>query len=310
MVGRRFGGARIRAKIKQMTKPLARIDLHTHSTRSDGRGAPEQVMREAAEAGLDVVALTDHDTVSGWAEAAATCADLGLEFVPGIEVTSRALIARGDGSFDKFSVHMLAYYVDPNNAALIETLDASVGNRTERLKQIVEKLAEDYDLEWVHVEEQLAGGKTAGRPAIADAMIQRGIIDDRAEFFTFVKPGSKYYVPNRGVPTPEEAIRLIRGAGGVPIIAHPMARGQGPMPGQPMPTAHFESMIEAGLGGFEAFHRDVAPHVSEWLQKLAFEHDLVLTGSSDYHGTGKPNRLGENLTAAAMFELLKVKARG
>jgi len=291
-----------------MTKPIARIDLHTHSTRSDGRGSPEQVMREAAGAGLDVVALTDHDTTSGWAEAAATCAELGLEFVPGIEVTSRALIDRGDGSIEKFSVHMLAYYVDPLNADLVATLEASVGSRVQRLREIVERLAADYDLEWGHVEEVLAGGKTAGRPAVADAMINRGIIADRAEFFDFVKPGSKYYVPNRGVPTPEAAIRLIRGAGGVPIIAHPMARGRGPLPGQPMPTAHFESLIEAGLGGFEAFHRDVAPHVSEWLQKLAFEHDLVLTGSSDYHGTGKPNLLGENLTAPAMFERLKAQA--
>jgi predicted metal-dependent phosphoesterase TrpH len=264
-------------------------------------------MREAAEAGLDVVALTDHDTTSGWAEAAATCAELGLEFVPGIEVTSRALIERTDGSFEKFSVHMLAYYPDPNNQALLSTLEASVGSRVTRLKEITDLLAFDYDFDWSHVEEQLAGGKTAGRPAVADAMIARGLINERAEFFDFVKPGSKYYVPNRGVPTPEEAIRLIRGAGGVPIIAHPMARGKGPLPGQPMPTAHFESLIEAGLGGFEAFHRDVAPHVSEWLQQLAFTHDLVLTGSSDYHGTGKPNLLGENLTAPAMFERLKAQ---
>jgi hypothetical protein len=91
-------------------------------------------------------------------------------------------------------------------------------------------------------------------------------------------------------------------------MAHPMARGNGPLPGQPMPTAHFESLIEAGLGGLEAFHRDVAPHVSEWLQQLAFTHDLVLTGSSDYHGTGKPNRLGENLTTPQMFDRLKAQA--
>ena len=292
-----------------MTKPLARIDLHTHSTRSDGRGSPTQVMQEAAEAGLDVVALADHDTVSGWSEAAQACQELGVEFVPAIEVTSRALISRGDGTVEKFSVHMLAYYPDPTNTLLAETLQLSVANRVERLKQITDLLAQDYDLDWSHVEEVLEGGKTAGRPAVADAMINRGLIGERAEFFDFVKPGSKYYVPNRGVPTPEDAIRMIRGAGGVPVIAHPMARGRGPMPGQPMPTAHFESLIAAGLGGFEAFHRDVAPHVSEWLQQLAFEHDLVLTGSSDYHGTGKPNRLGENLTAPEMFERLKAQAK-
>ena len=266
-------------------------------------------MREAAEAGLDVIALTDHDTVSGWPEAAATCNELGLEFVPGIEVTSRALIDQPDGSVEKFSVHMLAYYPDPTNSELAATLEASVTNRVERLKQITDLLAQDYDFDWSHVEEVLEGGKTAGRPAVADAMINRGLIGERAEFFDFVKPGSKYYVPNRGVPTPEEAIRLIRGAGGVPIIAHPMARGRGPMPGEPMPTSHFESLIEAGLGGFEAFHRDVAPHVSEWLQQLAFTHDLVLTGSSDYHGTGKPNLLGENLTAPEMLERLKAQVR-
>jgi predicted metal-dependent phosphoesterase TrpH len=265
-------------------------------------------MREAAEAGLDVVALADHDTVSGWPEAAATCAELGLEFVPAIEVTSRAVIDRGDGSFAKFSVHMLAYYPDPTNEALAATLEASVSNRVERLKQITDLLAQDYDFDWSHVEEVLQGGKTAGRPAVADAMINRGLISERAEFFEFVRPGSKYYVPNRGVPTPEAAIRLIRSAGGVPVIAHPMARGNGPLPGQPMPVDHFQSLIEAGLGGFEAFHRDVAPHVTDWLQQLAFAHDLVLTGSSDYHGTGKPNRLGENLTSPEMFERLKSQA--
>lgn len=293
-----------------MISSTAKIDLHTHSLRSDGRGTPAQVMQEAFDAGLDIVALTDHDTISGWAEAAHTAADLGLGFVPGIEVTTRALVKDETGKEHKFSVHMLAYLPDPNNTELAQVLAESVDSRRVRLEDITKLLAQDYDITWDHVELELESGKTAGRPAIADAMIARGIILDRSEFFDFVFPGSKYYVPNRGVPETYEAISLIRRAGGVPVIAHPMARGTGPKPGEPMPLRHFETMIEAGLAGFEAYHRDVPAHVTEWLEKLAFEKSLVLTGSSDYHGTGKPNLLGENKTAADMLQRILAQASG
>jgi len=267
-------------------------------------------MKEAAAAGLDIVALTDHDTISGWAEAAHAALEVGLGFVPGIEVTTRALVKDPDGREHKFSVHMLAYLPDPNNAALAQVLAESVDSRKVRLQGITDLLAQDYDITWDHVEAELESGKTAGRPAIADAMILRGIIADRSEFFDFVFPGSKYYVPNRGVPETYEAISLIRRAGGVPVIAHPMARGTGPRPGEPMPVRHFETMIEAGLAGFEAYHRDVPAHVAQWLEMMAFKHSLVLTGSSDYHGTGKPNRLGENRTAAEMLQRILDQATG
>ena len=293
-----------------MISPTARIDLHTHSTRSDGRGDPAQVMREAAEAGLDIVALTDHDTTQGWDEAQAACDEFGLGFIGGIEVTTRTRYVRDDGSAYGFTVHMLAYLPNPDFAELKTLLAASVEERHGRLRAIVDKLSMDYDLSWDDVEEVLAAGATPGRPAVADAMIKRGHITVRDEFFTFVKPGSKYYVPNMQVPTPEEAIRLIRSAGGVPVIAHPMARGMGPRPGDAMPVDHFEHMIDAGLAGFEAFHRDVPPHITEWLEQLAFKHDLFLTGSSDYHGTGKENRLGENLTAPEVLQQILNQATG
>lgn len=292
-----------------MIDQSARIDLHSHSTCSDGRETPTEVMRQAKEAGLNYIALTDHDSTKGWAEAEAEAIELGINLVPGIEVTSRALIALPKGETAKFSVHMLAYLPNPENRALKKMLEDSVNLRVERLKQITELLSQDFDVDWDSVLEALPPGATAGRPAVADAMINRGIFTKRDEFFKLVYPGSKYYVPNRGVPTPEVAIAIIRQAGGVPIIAHPMARGHGPKPGDAMPRAHFLSMIEAGLAGFETEHRDVPEHAREWLEQLAFEFDLITTGSSDYHGSGKENRLGERLTKPAMLERIYTQAK-
>ncbi len=287
---------------------LAKIDLHTHSLKSDGRGSPSQVMQEAKTAGLDIVALTDHDTVAGWEEARTAAAELGLGFVPGIEVTTRSGETGTDGVTRRFTTHLLAYFPDPNEPNLKAALDDSVTSRVSRLKTITDRLSEDFDLTWEHVSEVLADGKVAGRPAIADAMIRRGLLETRDPFFDLVRPGTKYYEPNRGVPNTIDAIKLIRGAGGVPVIAHPMARGNGPKPGEPMPRVGFEAMIAAGLAGFEAHHRDVAPHVSEWLQQLAFEHGSFVTGSSDYHGTGKQNRLGEHLTEVSVLRKIMDQA--
>ena len=283
---------------KAQTPLQARIDLHTHSLRSDGRGTPSQVMAEAKEAGLNVVALTDHDTVAGWDEARVSAGALGLGFIPGIELTTR--VQRN--AQHKFTVHLLAYLPDPTHPALLQVLGNSISSRVERLKEITDLLSVDFDITWDHVLEVLADGKVAGRPAVADAMIQRGLIPSREPFFEWVKPGSKYYVPNRGVPETVDAIALVREVGGVPVIAHPMARGGGPQPGDPMPKAHFCELIEAGLAGFEAHHRDVPAHVSEWLMAMAEEFDLFVTGSSDYHGTGKPNRLGEHLTSPQVLD--------
>lgn len=292
-----------------MISPTARIDLHTHSTCSDGRDTPIELIRQAKAAGLDVVALTDHDTTKGWADAQVAADELGINLIKGIEVTTRARIAQPDGSVTKFSVHMLAYLPDAENPTLKKMLEDSVNLRVERLKEITQNLKEDYEIDWDDVLEALPKGATAGRPAVADAMIKKGFFDKRDDFFKIVKPGSKYYVPNRGVPTPEEAIQIIRNAGGVPIIAHPMARGYGPKPGEPMPRKHFIEMIEIGLAGFETEHRDIPEHIREWLEQMAFEFDLITTGSSDFHGDGKENRLGENLTNPVMLERILAQAK-
>lgn len=276
----------------------ARIDMHAHSLRSDGTDQPAEVVRKAREAGLDYIALTDHDTTAGWVEARAAAEEHGIGLIPGIELTTRAVSNDGHG----FAVHMLAYLPNPENEPLRLAMGESVEGRLERLKVIVDRLSQDFDLTWNHVLEVLADGKVAGRPAVADAMIARGIFEDRTPFFDLVRPGTKYYVPNLTIPSTRDGIRLIRAAGGVPVIAHPMARGYGPKPGERMPMEHFVGLIEAGLAGFETRHRDVPEHARDWLEDLAAEFGLFTTGSSDYHGHGKPNPLGENLTSPAALE--------
>ena len=280
------------------------IDLHSHSTRSDGRESVRTVFEEAKKAGVDVLALTDHDTTAGWAEAAEVANELGIRFIPGIEVTTRAHVIGRDGKLHKFGVHMLAYLPNPNHPELKQVLEESVLSRESRLREITERVAKDWHISWEEVEAQLSTGATKGRPALADALVAKGHFVNRGEVFdqVFFK-NSPYYVPNRGVPDTIEAIRLIRRAGGVPVIAHPLGRGKGPKWYQPLPKAHFEEMIAAGLAGFEVYHRDVPERARRWLISLAKKHDLVITGSSDYHGKdGKVNLLGENTTSEAMLE--------
>jgi hypothetical protein len=290
-----------------------KIDLHSHSTCSDGKESVAEVFRQAKLAEVDVLALTDHDTTHGWAEAASAAAAEGIGFVPGIEVTTRAHVYSPDGELHKFGVHMLAYLPDASHEELAQVLAESVTSRETRLRAIVEKIGADYDLEWSDVEMFIADGATNGRPAVADALVHRKHFDSRDEVFAQIWPNGsdRYYVPNRGVPDTVEAIRLIRRAGGVPIIAHPMSRGKGPDVGQPMPRAHFEEMIAAGLAGFEVNHRDVPDHAKTWLREMAAEFDLIVTGSSDYHGlTGKQNRLGENTTSKEMLDRIIAQATG
>ena len=290
-----------------------KIDLHTHSTFSDGRDSVSEVFQAAALAQLDLIALTDHDTTAGWLDATESAAQFGVGFVPGIEVTTRARVLGEDGEVHRFGLHMLAYLPNPNHLALVGALRTSVESREHRLREIVNRIAEDYSITWDDVLAQLKDGATMGRPAVADALIaktehftERGQVFDQLWY-----KGSKYHVPNTGVPETLEAIELIREAGGVPVIAHPLSRGKGPRPGEPMPLRHFEEMIEAGLAGFECHHRDVPDHARDWLLDLAKKHDLIFTGSSDYHGNlGKQNRIGENTTTPEMFQRIVEQATG
>ncbi len=279
-----------------------RIDLHSHSTRSDGKESPTEVFEHAAAAGVNVLALTDHDTTSGWAEAAVAASRLGLGFVPGIEVTTRAKVTRNQRSHF-ISVHMLAYLPDPNHAALAQILGDSVSTRETRAMAMVELLAKDFDITWELVLEQLDEGATIGRPALADALVQLGVVSNRTEAFeTILSKHGGYYLPTETVDV-FDAIDLIREAGGVPIIAHPLGGARDNLDRGDLPHEHFDELIAAGLAGFEVYHREVPQVAREWLLSLAQKHDLIVTGSSDYHGLhGKPNRLGENVTKPEMLE--------
>jgi len=281
---------------------MVKIDLHTHSTRSDGLDTPSQLVTNAAKAGINVLALTDHDTVSGWDEARAKAIELGLGFVPGIEVTSVSDIERF-GRTIRISVHLLAYLPDPNHEALSLVLDDTVATREARARAIVDKLATEMPITWEMVLDHLDKGATIGRPAIADTLVTMKKVSDRSEAFDYyLASDGPFYVSHSAVST-VEAIELIGMAGGVSVIAHPL-KGVGPDTSpEDLPLDHFEEMIQRGLAGIEVYHREVPEAARSWLLDIASKHDLVVTGSSDYHGVaGKPNQLGENTTSQEMLD--------
>ena len=274
-----------------------RIDLHAHSTASDGTESPAVVMAQAAAAGLDVIALTDHDTTAGWVPAAAAARAHGVTLVPGAEVSCRA-----EGT----SVHLLSYLHDPAEPALAAELERTRTDRLERARQMVRLISADYPLTWAEVEARVAPGAPVGRPHIADAMVAKGLVAGRDEAFADVlHSGSRYHVPH-GAPGAADALRLILAAGGVPVLAHPRAGRRG----RTLSDGALSELAGAGLTGLEVDHRDHAPADRAHLRGLAAELGLFVTGSSDYHGAGKPNRLGENLTAPVVLEQLQALATG
>jgi hypothetical protein len=267
-------------------------------------------MINAKKAGLDVIALTDHDTVSGWDEARGKAFELGLGFVPGIEVTSVSDIERF-GRTIRISVHLLAYLPDPDHKALEIVLADTVATREARGRAMVQKLAEQIPITWDMVLDHLDKGATIGRPAIADTLVTMGLVPDRsAAFDYYLSTDGPFYVSHSTVST-LEAISLIRASGGVPVIAHPL-KGVGPdTDPEDLPVDHFEEMIAAGLQGVEVYHRDVPETARKWLHELAAKHDLIITGSSDYHGvSGKPNQLGENTTSQEMLDRIVALGTG
>lgn len=273
-----------------------KIDLHTHSADSDGTERPGDVARAARAAGLDVFALTDHDTTSGWQEAGDAAAAAGISFVPGMEISCTT----GDG----ISVHLLSYLHDPEEPALLAEIESSRSSRLTRAARMVELLSEDYPIDWDIVREHVHDGATVGRPHIADALVTVGVVESRsAAFASVLSSRSRYYVAHHA-PDPVHAVRLVRAAGGVPVFAHPLATARGRVVGPEV----FEAMIDAGLAGLEVAHRDNPEDARARLVRMASEHDLLVTGSSDYHGSGKPNRLGENLTSVQSLVRIEEQA--
>lgn len=269
-----------------------RIDLHTHSTASDGTRTPAQVMDDARAAHLDVIALTDHDTVSGWEEARAN-AD-GLTFVPGAEISCK--------TEDGISLHVVALNFDPLDPDLSASMAITRDDRLPRLEKMVAKLADHgYDISMEQVWEQVPEGATLGRPHLADALVKAGIVSSRDEAFTeLLHNDSPFYVGHIS-PLPVDAVRMIKAAGGVAIFAHPGATKRGAV----VDRAEIMAMTAAGLDALEVDHRDHNEQTRVSLRQIASELGLLCTGASDYHGTGKLNALGENLTDPEVWSQLQ-----
>ncbi|WP_346844477.1 PHP domain-containing protein [uncultured Rothia sp.] len=267
-------------------------DLHIHSKLSDGTQNVQELVQEIAETGLSGFALTDHDTTAGWVQAALLAEESGLDFLPGMEIS-----CAGEG----VSIHLLSYLHDPTYEPLLQEIARARESRMHRAQRMVELLSEDYPIDWRAVMEQTGDGATVGRPHLADALVATGIVATRSEAFaTILTPQSRYYVSHYAVK-PVDAVLLVRAAGGVPVMAHPRARTRGRVASEEM----MESMIDAGLAGLEVYHRDNSAQDQKWLAELADSHGLLKTGSSDYHGAGKPNRLGENTTDAETVQALR-----
>lgn len=275
-----------------------RIDLHAHSNISDGTQPPAVLMAAAKDAGLDVIALTDHDSTAGWHEAAAAAREVGIALVPGMEVSCR--------TSEGITVHLLSYLHDPFNPDLLEEIGKSKDARLSRAERMVERLAEDYPLNWDDVTQHVAPGATVGRPHIADALVAAGVVADRTEAFAGILTSHSRYFLTHYAPDPVLAVQLVRAAGGVPVFAHPVASSRGRVVGE----RTYNEMIDAGLLGLEVDHRDNSEEGRAWLRKLAAAKGLLVTGSSDYHGAGKPNLLGENLTAPEVLARIEELATG
>ncbi|MBO2455107.1 PHP domain-containing protein [Actinomadura barringtoniae] len=279
-----------------------RIDLHSHSDVSDGTRPPAEVVRLASKAGLDVLALTDHDTAGGWAEARAALPD-GLTLVPGMELSCKH--SAGFGNPEPDSLHLLGYLFDPDEPELASEVARVRDDRVLRAQRMVELLQElSVPVTWERVRE-LAQGESVGRPHIARAMLEAGAIETMDEAFTpeWIGPGGRAHV-DRYALDPVRAVQLIRGAGGVSVIAHPRATKRGYV----FSDEVIEELAAAGLTGVEVDHPDHTPPDRAALRALASRLDLVPTGSSDDHGALTGDRLGCETTAPEAYQELVSRA--
>lgn len=269
-----------------------RIDLHTHSVVSDGTQSPTELVHAARDAGLDVLALTDHDTAGGWDEAVAAAEDVGLQLVRGMELSTNH---RGRG------VHLLAYLPDPTHPGLASELARVLEGRGSRGPAIIRALQRVG----IELTADDIAAEVPGRPHVADALVRQGVVATRDEAFaTYLNPGRPGYVDRYATPL-TTAIGLVREAGGVTVIAHPWGRGRR----DDLPATELERLVGLGLSGVEVDHQDHDAATREELRGIARDLDLVATGSSDHHGLGKTGHdLGVNTTAPAEYERLLDRA--
>jgi hypothetical protein len=276
--------------------PVARrIDLHTHSTASDGLYPPAELVRLAHEAGLDLIGLVDHDTTSGLAEAQAAGARLGVTVVPGVEINTNL---RGGGE-----AHILGYYVSPDDPSLAASLGALRDARERRGERMANRLRDaGFAVSWERVRE-LAGG-AVGRPHVARALIEAGYARDVSDAFDrYLSPGRVGFIPRYQI-TPEEAIHIVRAARGVPTLAHPAYTRN-------LEEAVLPELVAAGLEGLECYYGQYDQVTVARLLALARRFDLIATGGSDYHGPNMhPTPLGgREVPPEAVTQLWEARQR-
>jgi len=280
-----------------------RIDLHTHSTASDGTDSPAGLVTAAVAGGVDVMAITDHDTTGGWAEAAGALPK-GLTLVRGAEFSCISPTGRGDRDV---SVHLLGYLFDPEHPAIVAEQTRLRAERVERLHKMIEKMAADgYPVDVETVFALLPTGASAGRPHLARALVTAGVVASVNEAFaTLLYNGSPYYAPKADTPI-RTAIEMVRAAGGVTVFAHPLARKRGRV----VEPSVLVELSAVGLTGVEVDHPDHAREDRDLLRGLVADTGLVPTGSSDYHGTNKTIPIGAETTGEDAFAALVSTATG
>lgn len=274
-------------------------DLHTHTDLSDGTTTIEQNVLAAVALGLEGLGVTDHDTVEPFERATAAADGTGLEIVPGVEFSAE---------HEGLSVHVLGYWVSPDDEPLRDEMDRLRNERHRRAQEIVAKFgALGIEVDFARVEE-LAGGAPIGRPHIAKAVVETGAVATTQEVFDeWLADGGPAYVQKYAVG-PVRAVELIRGAGGVAVVAHPglyaatTSNDGGPVS---LDTAILEAMVAAGMAGIEADHPHHTDEQRRHFREFAGRHDLVLTAGSDFHGEAKDVRLGEATTPRETVEILR-----
>lgn len=261
---------------------LQYVDLHLHSTASDGTDAPGALPALAERAGLCAIALTDHDTTVGHEACAAACERIGIRFVPGIELSAERGQPRG-------SMHILGYFIDPTDPTLAGVIEEVSGARRERAPQIVEKLNDLRVAITLEEVEAQAGGAFIGRPHIAEVLRQKGYVKSIKDAFTrYLGQNAPAYVRKDNLPT-ERAIEAIHAAGGLAVLAHPVQlRSEDEQDLQQT----VQRLVDQGLDGLEIHHADHTAAQVQQYRQLAHRLDLLTTGGSDYHGLAKTIALG------------------
>jgi predicted metal-dependent phosphoesterase TrpH len=269
--------------------PQTGWDIHCHTAFSDGTETPATLAVRSKAVGLRGMSIADHDTTAGWQEAQTAAREVGLPLLRGTEITA---------IYGDVSVHMLGYQYDPANQCIADMFARTCAARLKRTQRMVELLSHDYPITWQSVLAQVReGGKTTiGRPHIADALVAAGVYENRsAAFADVISTSSEYYIPTPS-PSAQEVVDAVKGAGGVIFIAH---AGDATRNRHLLSDEQITALIDRGLDGLEVWHRGNPPEQRRRLLDICRRHDLLVTGGSDWHGAGKPNLLGENLTDEA-----------